>query len=321
MFQRRTLCTVIGAAALHFAAHAQIGGQPLSFVVPFSPGGGSDLTARQMSGRLGQELQRTVVVENRPGANGAIAAVHVARSKPDGNTIMIGSGGTFVINPLLIKSTPYQMARDFELLTLAVRTANVVVVPASLPVRNISELLAYVKANEGKVTFGSAGNGSTEHLSAALVWKQAGAPGIHVAYKGASPAVADLLAGHINVLITNVPLVAQHIKAGKIKALALTGETRSPALPDVPTVSEEGYKDLVAYSWQAVVAPKGLPQDAARKLEAALVATLKDPEVKKNLAAQGFEVVGSSAADLARTMAGETARWKSVIEGANITVD
>lgn len=321
MTTRRHFAALLATLACGSTAFAQPDNPPLSFQVPFAPGGGSDIVARQMSTRMGQVLQRPVVIENRAGANGAIGAAYVARSRADGNTILIGSVGTFVISPLLVKSTPFQTARDFDLLTIAVRTPNVITVNAALPVNSLAELIAYMKKNEGKVSFASAGNGSTEHLSAVLMWKQAGADGIHVPYKGAGAAVADLLAGHVDVLISNVGILAPHIKSGKVKALAVTADARSPVLPAVPAVVESGHKELVVYSWQGIVGPKGMPQAASARLQESLLATLRDPDVKKNLEAAGFEVVGSSAGDFDKYLASETSRWKRVIDGARITVE
>ncbi len=321
MMKRRSFAMSLAACALPFSAYAQGDAQPLNFVVPFAPGGGSDIVARQMSIKLGQLMQRPVVVENRPGANGAIAAAYVARAKADGNTILIGSVGTLVISPLLVKKSPYQTVKDFDLLTVAVRTPNVIAVPASLPVNSLADLIEYTKKNAGKVSFGSAGNGSTEHLSAALLWKETGAPGIHVPYKGASAAVADLLAGHVDVVITNVAILAPHIASGKVKALAVTSDQRSPALPTVPNVVEAGYKSLVVYSWQGIVGPKGLPADVSTRLQRALHDSLTDAEVRKTLAQQGFEVVANSSDEFGKLLSSETVRWKSVIESSNISLD
>lgn len=316
----RRFAAVSFAALLCAPALALASGKPVTVVVPFAPGGSSDIVARLVVPKLTERLKQPVVVDNRPGANGAIGAALVARAQPDGNTLLIGSVGTFVINPILMKSVSYG-AKDFDLLTVAVRTPNVIVVPASLPVNNVAELVAHMKKSGGKTTFASAGNGSTDHLTAVLFWQKTGTTGVHVPYKGAGAAISDLLAGHVDAMISNVGLLASYIQSGKLKALAVTSDKRISAFPSIPTLAEAGYKDLVVYSWQGIVAPKGLAPASSATLQEALIGALKDASVKKHLDDLGYEVVAGNGDDFGKTMAAETARWKSVISSSNIQLE
>jgi tripartite-type tricarboxylate transporter receptor subunit TctC len=295
--------------------------KPVTIVVPFPPGGSTDMVARTLSTKLAAALGQPFVVENQAGATGAIGAARVKRSPPDGYTILVASIGVFATNPFLQKDLPYDPARDFDLLTVAVRAPNVLVAHPSVPANNVAELIEYLKKNPDKVSFASSGAGSSDHLTAALFWQRTGTTGLHVPYKGGAPAIQDLLAGHAQVSFQNVNAVLNHIKAGKLKALAVTGDKRSPVLPDVPTLAEAGVKGVDVYSWQAVAAPKGLPKDVNDKLHAALIKALNEPDVRKNLSEQGFEIVGNTQEQFAAFLNQELARWKAVIETGKITAN
>ena len=295
--------------------------KPITAIVPFPPGGSSDATMRVMSEKLTELLGQPLVIDNKPGANGSIGAGQVARAKPDGYTILIGSIGTWAITPLLLKSVTYDPRKDFDLLTMAVRTPNVVVVTPSFPANNMQELIAYMKKNPETVTFASAGIGSTDHLSALLLWQKTGTEGLHVGYKGGGAAITDVIGGHANVIITNMGVLTGHIAAGKLKPLAVTSEKRMPQLPNVPSLSEQGLGDLNVYSWQGIAAPKGLPSSVREKLERAMAETLKDPKVRTRLETAGFEVLGTTPAEFARDLDGEIKRWKSVIDNAGIKAE
>ena len=295
--------------------------RPVTVVVPFTPGGSSDATMRAMSVKLGEHLGQPVVLENKPGANGSLGAGLVARAQPDGYTLLIGSVGTYAITPTLLKSVSYDARKDFDLLTMAVRTPNVVVVHPALPVNTLGELVEYMKKNPGKVSFGSSGIGSTDHLSTLLLWQRTGTSGVHVAYKGGGAAISDVIAGHCNVLITNLGVLTGHIAAGKLKPLAVTADKRVPELPQVPTVSEAGLKGLEVYSWQGIAAPKGLPAPVREKLRTAVTATLAEPSVRKILETAGFEVIASPAGQFAKDLDSEITRWKGVIETAGIKAE
>jgi len=293
----------------------------VTVVVPFPPGGASDVTTRLIGNKLSERIGKSVIVENRAGANGGLGAAGVKSAAPDGYTLLIGSIGVYAINPVLYKNLKYDPLKDFDLLSLLVRTPNVLVTSPEFPVNTAADLIAHLKKNPNQVTFASSGNGSSDHLTAVLFWQKTGTSGVHVPYKGGGPAINDLMGGHANASFQNLGAVAQHIRAGKLKALAVTGEKRAAALPDVPTAVEAGIGDLVVYSWQAAAAPKGLPADVRAKLESELAATANSPDVKKQFNDIGFDVVASSGAQFTEFLVGETQRWKKVVEAGNISAD
>jgi tripartite-type tricarboxylate transporter receptor subunit TctC len=295
--------------------------KPVTVIVPFPPGGSTDTIARAMTPKLSEKLGQPFIVENRPGATGAIGATAVKRAQPDGYTLLVASIAVYAVNPHLQKGLHYDPAKDFDLLTVAVRAPNVLVATPSFPANTVAELVGQMKKNPGKVSFASSGSGASDHLTAALFWQKTGTSGNHIPYKGGAPAISDLMAGHVDVSFQNLNAVANQIKAGKLKALALTSDKRSSVLPQVPTMAETGVKDLEVYSWQAVAAPKGLPKEVKAKLHAALVETLNDPTVKPKLAEQGFEVVANTPEQFAQFNAAELARWKAVIDAGKITAD
>lgn len=308
----------LGAAAPANAAYPE---KPVTIVVPFPPGGSTDTIARTLATRLNALLGQPFVVENQPGATGAIGATRVKRAPADGYTILVASIGVYATNPFLQKGLQYDPARDFDLLTVAVRAPNVLVAHPSVPAKSVAELIDYLKKNPDKVSFASSGAGSSDHLTAALFWQRTGTTGIHVPYKGGAPAISDLIGGHAQVSFQNINAVLGHIRAGKLKALAVTGERRSAVLPDVPTLGEAGVKGVDVFSWQAVAAPKGLPKEARDRLHGAIVQALNDPEVAKSLTEQGFEIVGNTPEQFAQFLTQELARWKGVIETGKITLD
>ena len=295
--------------------------KPVTIVVPFPPGGSTDTVARALGPKLNASLGQAFVIDNKPGATGAIGATQVKRAAPDGYTMLVASIGVYATNPFLQQGLQYDPAKDFDLLTVAVRAPNVLVVHPGVPAKNLAELLDYLKKNPDKVSFASSGAGSSDQLTAALFWQKTGTTGLHVPYKGGAPAITDLLAGHAQASFQNVNAVLAHIKSGKLKALAVTGDKRSAVLPDVPTLAEAGVKDVDVYSWQAVAAPKGLPADVKSKLHGALVAALKAPDVQKSLGEQGFEIVANTPEQFTQFLSAELARWKQVIEKGKITID
>jgi tripartite-type tricarboxylate transporter receptor subunit TctC len=312
------LCVLTGAVPALAASYPE---QNIMITVPFPPGGASDTTARLTGAKLSERLGKPVIVENRAGANGAIGATIVKQAKPDGYTLLVGSIGVFAINPALYKNLRYNPLKDFDLLSVIVRTPNVLVTRPDFPANSVAELIAYLKKNPNKVTFASSGVGSSDHLTAALFWQKTGTSGIHVPYKGGAPAISDLLGGHADVSFQNLGAVEQQIKAGKLKALAVTSDARVPDLPNVPTIGEAGIKDLVVYSWQAAAAPKGLPADVRTKIESELIAAAKSPDVKKHFADLGFDVVATTGAQFMDFLRSETERWKAVVESGHITVE
>ena len=318
---RKTIMALLAGLVVTAGAQAAYPDKPVTIIVPFPPGGSTDMVARIMTPKMSEKLGQPVVVENKPGATGAIGAAQVKRSAPDGYTILCASIGVWAANPFLQKNLAYDPAKDFDLLTVAVKSPNVLVTHPSVPAKDVKELVAYLKQKPNKVTFPSSGAGSSDHLPAALFWMSPGTTVIHVPYKGGGPAIADLVAGHAEVSFQNLNNVIGHIKAGKRKALAVTSEKRAALLPDVPTMVELGYPDVVVTSWQALGAPKGLPADVRKTIHDAMMAALKDPETAKKLTDPGFDVTATSPEDFAKFLKSELDKWKTVIEVGKITLD
>jgi tripartite-type tricarboxylate transporter receptor subunit TctC len=318
---RGTLAALAMLAVAATPARAEYPERNVTVIVPFPAGGASDMTARLVAGKLSERLKRSVVIDNRAGANGAVGSVALKQAAPDGYTLLIGSIGVFAINPALFKDLRYDPQKDFDLLSVLVRTPNVLVANPNFPANNVRELIAHLKKTPGKVTFASSGTGSSDHLTAALFWQKTGTTGIHVPYRGGGPAINDLIAGHANVSFQNLGAIAEQVKSGRLKALAVTSNRRAAALPDVPTMAEAGVKDLEVYSWQAAATPKGLPAAVKARLEAELAASALSPEVKAKFEAVGFDVVASNSSQFAAFLADEIARWKTVIETGKITPD
>ncbi len=315
-----TVAALAAAGTVNAATPAQAWPQKaVSVVVPFPAGGSTDTIARMLAVPLNEKLGQPFVIDNRPGATGAIGATMVKRAPADGYTLMVASIGVYAVNPFLQKNLPYDPAKDFDLLTVAVRAPNVLVTKPDFPAKNLQELVAYMKKNPGKVAFATSGAGSSDHLTAALFWQKSGTEGLHVPYKGGAPAISDLLAGQVDVSFQNVNAVLQHIRSGKLKALAVTGDQRSPVLPNVPTMAEGGVKGVDVYSWQAVAAPRGLPKEVKARLHAALVSALAEPQMRQKLAESGFEVVANTPEQFDQFEKQELQRWKGVIEAGKIT--
>jgi len=295
--------------------------KPVTLVVPFPPGGSTDQVARAVGPRLTEKFKQSFLVDNRPGATGTIGATYVQRAAPDGYTFLVTSLGPLVIVPHLLKGLQYDAMNGFDLITVAVQSPNVLVVPASSPHKTVADVIAYEKANPGKMSFASAGNGSSDHLTAELFWQQTGTKGVHIPYKGGAPAHTDLIGGQVDASFQNINAVAQYIKAGKMRALAITSPKRSPVLPDVPTLAEAGVPNVDVASWQAIVAPKGLPPAVREKAHAAFVEALKDPKVREQFTSIGFEMVANTPEQFAAFQQQESARWKKVIEIGKISID
>ena len=328
MNKRATLATLAAVLAAAAAGHAsdamaqpQPSSKPVTVVVPFPPGGSTDLIARAIAPKLQERLAVSVVIENKAGAGGTVGTAYVRRAAPDGQTLLVSSLGPLVIGPHLLKGIGYDPTKDLDYVTVAVQAPNVLVVPAASPHRSVADVIAWHRANPAKMTFASSGNGSSDHLTAELFWQQTKTEGVHVPYKGGAPALTDLLGGQVDASFMNINTALPHVRTGKLRALASTGTARSPLLADVPTLEEAGIKGLVVYSWQALAGPKGLPADLKRRLRDAAVEALNDPAVKPKLLDLGFEIVGNTPEQFAAFQAAEFARWKQVIDAGKITAD
>jgi tripartite-type tricarboxylate transporter receptor subunit TctC len=306
------------AGLLSLAAAAQYPTRPITIVVPFTPGGSSDITARNIGQKLTEILGQSVIIDNKPGANGSIGAAFVAKAPADGYTLFVGSIGVFAINPVLYKDLAYDPRRDFDLLSVVVRTPNALVATASFPPNTVAEFIDYLKKNPNRVSFASSGTGSSDHLTAALFWQKTGTTGIHIPYKGGSAAHMDIIAGNSNVSFQNLGSITTHVRGGKMKILAVTADKRDATFPNTPTMTEAGVPGLEVFSWQAIVAPKGLPREVKDKLDAALAMAYRDPAFVKRFNDIGFEVVGGNSADFAKFLNEELARWKQVVDRGGI---
>jgi len=311
------------ALALSCGAMAQTNwpAKPVTIVVPFPAGGSTDMVARALATEMQTKFGQTFLVDNRPGATGTIGAGMVRRAAPDGYTLLVSSLGAFVVAPHLLASVPYDATKDFDYLSVPVQAPNVLVASPAQKARNVADVVAELKANPGKVAFASSGNGSSDHLSAEVFWQQTGTDGLHVPYKGGAPAINDLLGNQVAYSFQNVNAVLQQIRAGKLHALAVTGDKRSPVLPDVPTLAEAGVKGAEVYSWQGLAAPKGLPAAVKQKIADAAIAAIKDPAVARRMQEQGLEIVASNPAEFTAFQAAEFVRWRDLIKSRGIRAD
>ena len=311
-------------AALTFGVHAQAPypNHPVRIVVPFPAGGTTDILARATAQKLTETLGQPFVVENRPGAAGNIGAEIVAKSPPDGYTMLMGTVGTHAINASLYEKMPYDHVKDFVPVVLVAGVPNVLVVHPSVPAKSVQELIAYAKANPGKLNFASSGSGTSIHLSGELFKTMTGVSMQHVPYKGSAPALADLTGGQVQLMFDNLPSALPLIKAGKLRALAVTSLARASALPDVPTVAESGLPGFEASSWFGLLAPAGTPKDVITKVNAEVAKWLATPEAKEKLAAQGAIVAsGLTPDDFTRHIASETTKWQKVVKDSGAKVE
>jgi tripartite-type tricarboxylate transporter receptor subunit TctC len=309
------------ALALMLAQAAFAQGYPsrsITMVVGFAPGGGTDTTARIVAKKLGESMGQTVIVENKAGAGGTVATNQVAKSTPDGYTILLGSVGSLAVAPYLIAKLPYDPLRDLAPITMAVEFPNVLVVQQSMPANTLAEFVQLAKASPGKIGYGSSGIGGIGHLAGALLAIVAEIDIVHVPYKGGGPAMQDLLGGQIPAMIATPPTALPHVKAGKIRALATTGAARAALMPDVPTVAESGYPGYEATNWYAYLAPAGTPQDVLARLNQELVQALRAPDVREQLDRQGMEAKPGTPEELTKYMERELATWGKVVKAAKI---
>jgi tripartite-type tricarboxylate transporter receptor subunit TctC len=321
-FQRVAAVVALTACVWSTAGQAQdYPARPIRLVVAFTPGGTTDFVARLLADKLKGQLGQTVIVENRPGANGAIGAEHVAKSDPDGYTLFFTTVGAVAINPALRSNLPYDSLRDFAPVGLTVRNSTMLVVNAAMPVGSAKELAALAKERPGTVTIGVTGIGAISHLGLELFQSAAGIKLQAVPYRGGAQAVTDILGGQLDGVFADVPTIISQVKAGKLKALAATSRERSDIFPDVPTFVEQGFADTVADQWAGVLAPARTPPAIIVKLNAAFTAALGDPEVRGKLAQAGVTPSPSSPEEFARYLREEIARWSKVTREKGIKVE
>ncbi|MFE8644794.1 Bug family tripartite tricarboxylate transporter substrate binding protein [Sphingomonas sp. NCPPB 2930] len=308
---------VLGAATL---AHAAYPDKPITLVVPWAPGGSTDILARALAEQLTKTMGQPVIVDNRAGASGNIGSNFVAKAKPDGYVLLVGSMSTHAMNPALMPSMPFKGVEDFTPIAQMANVVNTMVVSASVPATNVKEFIAYAKANPGKLNYASAGAGSTNHLSAVLFEKAAGVQMTHIPYKGGAPAVVDTVADQTQVLFSAGTQTLPHVKTGKLKLLAVTEAQRSVLLPNVPTVAETlpGYQLGV---WYGLFGPKGMPADVVQKLNDATNAALAVPSVRERMDSIGVEIVKKTPQQFGEVLAADAQRYGKTIRDLGITMD
>jgi len=295
--------------------------KPVTIIVPWPPGGPSDIAARPMAKGLGEELKQTFIIDNRGGAGGNIGTAMVSKAAPDGYTLLITSSAPIVINPSLYKQMPFDPPKDLAPITNLLRVPLILAVNPSVPANNLKELIAYLNAQKGKAQYASSGNGTPQHLTGELFKSTAKVDMIHVPYKGSAPAITDLVGGHVPIMFDSAIAILPQIKAGKVKAIAITSAKRSAVLPDVPTFAEAGMPGFESYAWYGFFAPAKTPPDIVAKLNAAALKYMKSPEWHKVLADTGSENVGESPDQFAAFTRAEATKWAKVVKDSGATVD
>ncbi|MGB3071690.1 MAG: tripartite tricarboxylate transporter substrate binding protein [Ottowia sp.] len=295
--------------------------KPIRLVVPFTPGGSTDILGRTIGLQLTQAWHQPVVIENVPGAGGSIGADKVAKAPADGYTLLMGHIGTLAVTPSLYAKLPYDPIKAFAAVAWVARVPNVLVVHPSVPAKTVQELVAYAKANPNKINYGSGGNGSAAHIATEYLKLQTGTQMQHVPYKGTAPAVTDLVAGQIRLMFTGVPAVMTQVKAGQLRAIAVSSPQRVKAVPELPTVAESGYPGFEADQWYGVVAPANTPKDVITKLNQQINLMLSSPEVGGRLASEGAEPTPNPPEVFAKLITSEIARWRTVIQQGKVKVE
>ena len=303
------------------AADTGFPSRPVTLVIPFPPGGATDVNGRVIAQRLGKELGQPVVIENRGGAGTVIGASYVSKAAPDGYTLLISSGTTFTVNPAIRPNLPYDPVKGFEPIGLAGRVGLILLANSEVPVQTVKQFVDYVKASPGKYSYASYGTGTTSQFAGETILHAAGLKMTHVPYKGSAPAMTDLMGGQVPFSIDTVSAAIPQLKSGKIKAIAVTTAKRSTLLPDVPTMAESGYPEVNTDTWLVLVAPKGLPPEVKAKLEKALAATMADPDTRAKLSAQGLEPGYANSAAVSELINKELPLMRAIAARANITAD
>ncbi len=327
--RRQALRTVLGAAALAVAtfalplaaqAQASYPDKPIRFVVPYPPGGGTDVVARIVQMRLQAALGQSVVIDNKGGAGGSLGTDIVAKAAPDGYTVLF-TLSSHTINPAIFPKLPFDTIKDFEPVGLVASLPQILVANTAVPVRTVADVVAQAKAAPDKFSFASVGNGSPGHLAGEMMVIRTGAPMLHIPYRGGGPAITDVMGGQVPYLWVSIPAAAQHVKSGKLRALAVSTVKRSAAFPDVPTMQEAGVPDFEVDSWYAMLVPAKTPKAIIDKLNKALNTVLAEPAIRAQLLEQGAEAVGGTPEALGKTIAAELPKWAKLAKDANIKAD
>jgi tripartite-type tricarboxylate transporter receptor subunit TctC len=322
--RRATLSVALGAASI--AASPWIRAQswpskPIRFIVPFAPGGTSEIVARSVANELTKQLGQSVFVENKPGGAGVTAMQEAAKAAPDGHTLILTHVGTLAVNPYMLKSQPYDVNKDFMPVTLLAKVPNVFVIHPEVPAQNFKEFVAYAKSNPGKLNYGSAGNASAGHLAMEYLKLVTGMFITHIPYRGTGPQLTDLLAGRTQASSAGMPALGAHIRAGKLRAIAVGTQQRISALPDVPTVQEMGFKDFETSQWYGIHVPAGTSPDIVKRLQEESFKALKSNSVTERFATDNAVGGGGPAADYAKFIASEQKIWKDIVARASIKPD
>ena len=322
-FDRRAFLHASIACALAAPSFAQAPwpNRSIRFVVPFAPGGTSEIVARSVAAELSKLLGQTVYVENKPGGAGVVAMQEVAKSAPDGHTIILGHVGTLAVNPYMLANQPYDVNRDFMPVTLLAKVPNLFVIHPDVPAKNFKEFVDYVKKNPGKVNYGSAGNASAGHLAMEYLKLVTGMDMQHIAYKGTGPQLVDLLAGRTQAASAGLPALSAHIRSGKLRAIAVGTQQRVAQLPDVPTVTEMGFKDFETSQWYGVMAPAGTPAAIIKRLQEESLKALKSSAVTERFASDSAVGGGGTPAEFAAFIAREQKIWSDIVKRAHITAE
>ncbi len=316
-----SICTALTHQTIFAQTTEDYPNRPITIVVPFTPGGVTDITTRLIGQKMSEKLNQTVIIENKPGAGGNIAASYVARSPANGYTLFLATIGTHAINQNLYKTMPYDGEKDFAPLSRLAVFPNLLVVPANSPYQTVSDLIIFGKNNPGKLTFGSPGNGTSSHLSGELFKLMTGVNMEHIPYKGSSPANADLISGQISLMFDAIPSASTNIKANRTRALAITSKDRNALLPEIPTLDESGVKGYELIAWVGLVAPAGTPQPIVDKLYKVIAEVLASQEVKDKLLSLGANAAPQTPKEFASYIKEEAARWRKVISEAKISIN
>lgn len=317
-------CAIAASAALASGsgdAFAQgYPSQPIRLIVPYAPGGGVDIVARAIAPKLWERLGQPIVIDNRGGAGGNIGTELAAKTEPNGYTLVMGAAA-FAINASLYRKLPFDPLKDFVPISLIAATPNILAVHPAVPAKSVRELIRLAKAKPGSLNYASAGNGTTSHLAAELFKTMAGVNIVHIPYKGTSPAVVALLSGEVAIMLAPALTLLTHIKANKVRGLAVTGAKRSPAIPELPTVAESGLPGFEARQWYGVLAPAGTPKEIVTRLNSEIVTIVRSPEVTKRFLSEGSEPIGSTPEEFARYIKAEIAKWAKAVEASGARVD